>query len=307
MGKSLEDIAKEIWEHRITAWILGIAAFITTCIFMHHSPTPGIAIAVLGGVAAIMSIRHLTSVEKFFWILMSFGLIFAEIRAIRVDRSEQIRHQLEDRKAQDLDFKGIRDVQDNNFKATAQGLQGAIQGIQSTLKAANTTLIQTKPYAAVQVTGISFADGAPSTINSGVSYPFNLVIINKGNEAADIRKEAVRIYTGTPDDPNAQDQIAKQFEKDWVTAVKVPSSLLPQIPVIMSRYMTFSPEDIAGFSKRNLTVYFLYRVEYSDSSGRWRSQECEAMQNGPSADLDFAMFHYCSVFRKARIAVTKQP
>jgi len=60
----LEEKLKAIWEHRVTAWILGIASFCTTVTFLRHSPVPGVAIAVLGVVAAVMSIRTLSSYEK---------------------------------------------------------------------------------------------------------------------------------------------------------------------------------------------------------------------------------------------------
>ena len=73
----LEEWLKRIWEHRITAWILGVAAFCATVSFLRHSPVPGVAIAVIGAVAAVMSIRTLSSYEKFFWTLMAFCILYA--------------------------------------------------------------------------------------------------------------------------------------------------------------------------------------------------------------------------------------
>jgi len=85
-----ENKAKAIWEHRITAWAFVFIALFCTCLFLWHSPSPGIAIAVLGCVAIVMSIRRLSSLQKVFWIAIVFVLLFVELTAIRVDRIEQI-------------------------------------------------------------------------------------------------------------------------------------------------------------------------------------------------------------------------
>jgi hypothetical protein len=119
---TLEYRLRTAWDHKITAVTLGIAAFIAVCLFLRHSPVPGVAIAVLGVVAAVMSIRALSSYEKVFWTLMAFGLLYAEIRAIRVDRAEQTRHALEDRAAQDEHFLALRKAQDEEFLATKTGI-----------------------------------------------------------------------------------------------------------------------------------------------------------------------------------------
>jgi hypothetical protein len=113
---------RAIWDHPITACALGMAAVCAIVGFLDHSPTPGVAIAVLGVVAAVISIRTLSSYEKFFWTLVAFGLLYAEIRAIRVDRLEQSKHALEDRAAQDNQFLALNQKQDVEFVAT-KGLQ----------------------------------------------------------------------------------------------------------------------------------------------------------------------------------------
>jgi hypothetical protein len=104
------------WDRRIRSDML----------FLWHSPVPGVAIAVLGAVAAVMSIRTLSSYEKFFWTLMAFGLLCAEIRAIRVDRIEQAKSALKDRAAQDANFLSLNKKQDAELTGFS-GLQESIK------------------------------------------------------------------------------------------------------------------------------------------------------------------------------------
>ncbi|WP_260738181.1 hypothetical protein [Tunturiibacter lichenicola] len=228
-----------------------------------------------------------------------------ELRAIRKDRVVTERQALDDRKAQDKEFQGIRGAENAHFDSTAAALTQALSGIKSTLDSSNTTLIQTQAHAAIRVTGIGFAENpSDGKVHSGVSYPFNTTIINKGNDTALIHKELVEIYTGKPDDLDAQKSLVLEFEKEWKKLPSAPPSpFVAEVPVTNTSWKTLSQEDIPAIERKQLTIYFLYRFEYSDASGYWRTEECEAMQNGPTAPLNTAMFHYCSTFRNARVAV----
>lgn len=123
---SLEAWLKPYWEHSVTSWVLGLIAAITAICFLHRSPVPGVSIAVLGVVAAVMSIRTLSTFEKFGWMLIVFALLYAEIRAIRVDRTEANKHALEDRQDQYSNFLTLS-RQQQSLATNLGGLQNSLE------------------------------------------------------------------------------------------------------------------------------------------------------------------------------------
>jgi len=301
----MENWFRKIWEHRVTSWLLVSVGFTIAVFFILHSPVPGVAVTLLGVVAAIMSIRPLSSVEKFLYTTLVFTLLYAEIHAITIDRREQLRHQLEDRTAQEQAFQSVRDKQDEDFSSTASGLEAAISGIKSTLVTADKTLIQTAPHAAIRFTDFKFAEANPGdTIHPG-SFPFNTSIVNKGNDTALVQKELIGIYTGIPDNKAEQERLVKLFTEEWNKKRPQSTKLFTDIPSINTTYHELTREDINGFQASTKTIYFLTRIEYSDSSGVWYSEDCEAFQNTPEG-LDVVLRHSCFVFRDSRMPVKRR-
>jgi hypothetical protein len=82
--------------------------------------------------------------------------LVGELRAIRVDRSEQNRHQLEDEARLSQQFAGVRKIQDQDFQQTAAKLETAIGGIKSMLITANQTLTQTEPIGIIRQERVEF-------------------------------------------------------------------------------------------------------------------------------------------------------
>ena len=115
-----------------------------------------------------------------------------------------------DRKIQDESFKKIRDAQDTDFRATATGLQAAIQGISSTLQATDRTLKQTQPHAALRIGEVrnENAPTAPKLFQPGIEYIFSMFFENYGNETGVMRKRVGEIYVAKPDDLAAQKELA---------------------------------------------------------------------------------------------------
>jgi|SRR6185437_14214474 len=300
----MEDKLKFIWEHRYTGWIMGIAGFAAAIRFIWHSPTPGVAVTVLGGVAAIMSIRQLSSWEKFFWTAMVFALLYAEVHSINVDRKEQNRHQLEDRAAQEANFRKIRDQQNSDFEATASGLKTAVHGLDATLKIATGTFQQTQPHAALQSTTFTIVNGPkpPAIFNSNTKYDFNFSFINNGSEQGLITKRLGRIYVALPDDQATQIEVAKKFEKAWKEA-SPPAKNLGVVqsgaPGFWTDQETISQDDENNLKFNGNTLYIVRRIEYRDATGTWWTDRCVHYQvEGKQMDLN--ILHPCFVLMNGR-------
>ncbi|WP_158821469.1 hypothetical protein [Granulicella sp. S156] len=274
----METWFKKIWEHRVTslAFVMvgcGIAVF-----FILHSPVPGVAVTVLAVVAAIMSIRPLSSWEKFIYMALVFLLLYAEIHAITVDRREQLRHQLEAEAEQNLGFQGIRQQQNQDFQSTAAGLSSAIEGLKKVLSTTDTTLNQTAPHA---LFGATHNDWGNAVIRPGASFLYNVSFTNTGSELAKKARIYSKMYTGKPDDIATQEQLYFQFEKDWTTG-SVNTSV-GEVPINSEKFVTFqsvllSESEITQMQASTLTIYTFTRIAYSDSGGNWYSDTCDGLQ-----------------------------
>jgi hypothetical protein len=109
------------------------------------------------------------------------------------------------------------------------------------------------------------------------------------------------IYVGDADDKDAQLLLAKKFNAEWKNGKKKSGVVIvPNVPLFNSLTRTFSNEEMQNFTKK--TIYFMFRFEYSDGTGRWRTDECEALQRTPDS-IDTSVFHICQVFVNARYPI----
>jgi len=270
------------------------AAFLLSCWIWWElsAPLPGYCIGVLALEAVIMTVRSdkFTLGERVLWVCIGAALLCGEMSVVNRDR-----------KAGDQQASADRSDQIDRFKATTLGLEKAIKGIDATLR-------QTSPRASLTVLSFGFAEPT-NPIRWDTSYPFNMELVDRGNDSATITKEMFSIYTGKPDDKSAQEVLVEEFEKEWKaqknSAVPQPS-LFVDVPYIVTRFKSFTRAEIDSMGPDKRTIYFLVRIEYSDSSGRWGMEDCRAFQNGPGAPINPAMLHYCQVFRNPRYPIKPQ-
>jgi hypothetical protein len=242
-------------------------------------------------------------VAESIWMLLIGCLLIIELRSLSTDRIERDKQALADRAAQDKSFKDVRTAQDSDFQATANGLTAAISGIQSTLKTADTTLIQTRPHAAIRFDRVEFADGMPAEIKSNTPYSLNFYYVNGGAETAVDIKILPQIYVAKADDKEAQIQLSRQFENTWnleTSQINSPSVLVPDILSFGTTDRIFTKAEVGSMNKDG-TIYYLIRFEYSDGTGRWRTDKCGFFQR--TAAVNRNVFHTCSVFQRFRYAV----
>jgi hypothetical protein len=274
----MEKATTSAWNRAFLVIELACIPLVIWWIPYAHLPASGWAVAFIAGAAAAMSVHDgMRGWQKGIWLLIIGAFLITELRAISKDRADEQHQAMHDRQAQDAAFAGVRDTQNANFAATANGLKVAISGIETTLNTATTTLKQTTPHAYF---GEPHEDDGKAVIGSGTSFLYNVNFINTGNETAKKFRIYSKIYTGKPDDVATQELLHSQFEKDWVTGtvnrvVEIPPNS-PQFASFTS--IIFSESEATQIQASTLTIYTFTRIAYSDSGGNWYSDNCSALQ-----------------------------
>ena len=86
---ALRDKLENVWTHRWSGVVLTLAFAATgLCLFV-RVPAPGVSVAVMGGAAAVLSLRaKATGTEKATWMILLACFLVIEVAAIRKDRRE---------------------------------------------------------------------------------------------------------------------------------------------------------------------------------------------------------------------------
>ena len=88
MLRQIECVAKMVWNHPATGWFI-LFGLAVACLAFWIWPQPaGYAVTILGGVAAVMTLRELEHTQKVLLTLAIFALVGIELRNIRTDRAE---------------------------------------------------------------------------------------------------------------------------------------------------------------------------------------------------------------------------
>jgi hypothetical protein len=301
----IERTAEAIWNNRITSFLLLCSPYVASAIFCFAPQLPGVAAVVLGGIAAVMTFRDMHHTHKLLFTGAILLLVFIEFRDIRIDRVNSDNNAKNDLAEQARQFKEIRDAQNTEFKKTADGLEAAISGIDSTLKTANQTMKQTRPSARLHFSGMFSIINLPTPLSiiSDVPYAFRSDTTNDGNDVGNLLRALRKIYVGKPDDRKAQESLAMQFNSEWE---KLARERKPDpVPVNRVGYRTderiFTAEEIKQISE-GATIYVLRRLEYTDSTGTWLSEDCQHFQVHDHS-LYFAVGHPCLVFDRSKARV----
>jgi hypothetical protein len=119
---------ERIWKNPYTAWILLVIFSAWAFYWRSHIPTVGKAIAVLAVVAAVMAtIKDIGGLLEFCWMLLLFGFLFLEMRAIDEDKkktSEELTGHFKDISTEAAEnMKKIIGDEDRNFQAVMETQQ----------------------------------------------------------------------------------------------------------------------------------------------------------------------------------------
>jgi hypothetical protein len=265
-----------------------------------HIPPPGYAVAVLAFAAALMSLqKDMVDWQAAIWMLLIGFLLVIELKAIRIDRETTTRDALSERAAQDLHFSDIRKRQDADFKKLTEGFSATLaqnekefsatqRALASTLKSAEITRSQTKPYARLHVDHTIFAPVPNNRLE------FHVFVVNDGAETP----TKVSILTRAYPRDKVDSEIKAIFESDWKTQAKAaPGEMSPhEIFQMQDTVSELTGDEAAAVAEGKKVVVYITRLAYSDSAGRWFSDQCSvAVARGGRP-------HLCSFLNTQRYA-----
>ena len=307
---TMDSSVKQLWNNKVLGYVLlGLGALSAIFLSRWDHPLPGVAIAILGLAAAITAIREMNPMEKVAWVFVFSGLLYAEIRAISVDRKIQdVQHDLETKKMFD------------SFKAEQESLQ-------QTLNTATMTLQQTQPHSYLQWTAedVFLPDQEGHRISGQSRYianrPYEVILnfVNRGAVDAQNVKAMSRVYLGANGLRIAPRDAVRDFLKRWnswkvpmeptpntANAPKVDSgrvwrTIIPEEKEVQNFYRSFSSDEINALEHHKEAIYFLTRIEYSDATGSWRMDRCKRLATDLNAEGQ--VYNSCSIFDDTRIPV----
>ena len=279
----VENAAGRIWNNKISAYVLLTATGIAALILMFsRDPVPGVAVAVLGLAAALTAIRELEAPEKIAWVFIFSVLLYAELRAIRIE-NESHKQEIENLHQE---FEIILQREEHAFEVTRDGFKETKGGFDKTLKATNETLNQTRPHADIQYAqeNIFLLDAKGNAVRApndlyvaNRRYEIALQFVNRGATDATDVKVLAGVYLAPYEDQNTPQKAVGSFLRFWSSrkptdwsenhAVDVGHKfrfLVPNEMELQTFYKSFSQEDISALKDKNWRIYFLTRIEYSE-------------------------------------------
>jgi hypothetical protein len=104
-----EKVAERRWSSNRLGWLILLLPTALAGYWTFYIPAPGYAVAALGFMAAVMTIRTMPHTQKVLCTLAIFALLVAELRAIKKDRDVSTREQSDARAKENAAFKAVAD------------------------------------------------------------------------------------------------------------------------------------------------------------------------------------------------------
>jgi hypothetical protein len=138
-----------LWHHPATAALLLLLHSGLCVWFWFRIPVPGIAIAVLGSAAAVMTLRsEMSPREKLAWTVVVFALLFVEIRDTNSYSKQQLLDAAAAKRKEDDRFATILSDQQEKFLATQERFTETMKGISGLMgQGANTSTLARRSLA----------------------------------------------------------------------------------------------------------------------------------------------------------------
>jgi hypothetical protein len=305
---AIEAWIKSVWTSAIFSWTIIVGTFACCVWFWFWPPLPGVAVAILGAAAAIMTFRDMQNTHKMLATIAIFALMGIELNDIRRDRQEADRQATEQRKRDKEAFGKIASGIDSAIKQSQDQFSATMEGLTPTLEASRRAMENTRPRADVECAGISLM----SPFAADAKLKWNVAYVNSGAATAENWEREGKIYVGTPDDLDDQRRFGAEFDKTWVSdhqrlcqgeKIGCPAEVKPKEPNLFtfdSEPLNMAEvESILSRNKGRKTIYILVRFVWSDETGTWANDSCMGFQD-PPPNLQLA--HPCSVHRRGRYA-----
>jgi len=295
LPRNVNKLAKWIdrgWRSWPTTVLLILVCLASAVWALWVTPSPGVAIGILGAVAAVMSLRpEMHPFEKAAWIVIVTTLLIAEMHSIR----ENDRTIARERKAQQDKLETL-----NNESQTI------ISGLRATLGDVDKTLKQTQLHAAIRFDRFEFEPNPTKPFAAGVLYHFNYHYTNSGSLPAENIKMMARIYIGRADDKQTQIGLARRFAKDWQSGTpQTAVTIAPGVSPFGSVDRTLTDKELTELNDFG-TFYLFVRFEYSDENGRSGTDACSAFQRNSVTEVATNILHACYVFEDFRYPVERK-
>lgn len=271
-------------------------------------PPIGVFIAILALLGVVVPLfRDLTKIgrrEKAIWTFLMFALVLLEIRSIYLDRDAHDKEQAAAREEQLKQFGEIAKGINATIDKSQMQFDATMARIETTLKTSEETLNNTQPIAALEFRTMSvYQPSLPIAV--GRQLEFNVAYTNAANDTARNYNYDARLYVRRLDDPEAQREIAIDFNRWWdISQHPTSAAIRPNYPSFFSfRSLPLTENEVSGVLNHSLTLYVLIRFTWTDRTGRWASDECFAFQD-PTHDLEVG--HPCSIFTRDRYKSTQR-
>jgi hypothetical protein len=154
-------------------------------------PLPGYSVAVIAGVAALMSIQgDMKGWQKAIWMLIIGAFLVVELRAINKDRVDAQKQANLDRATQDHSFAGILAEQNRQFKERKDGFSGTYERVTGVLATTQKVSTLAQDTLSNITGGESFGYAIPGTANGS---PIVMILHNDGMQPLTVHIRALYI------------------------------------------------------------------------------------------------------------------
>lgn len=283
--RRIEQWAKTILSHSLVAGSFVAFAWVACIFFGFYPQFPGMAVAVLGTVAAVVTFADMHSTHKLLATVAIFVLMGLEIRDIRKDRAASDSQAAEQRRLDRESFKKIATGLDSSIQQSQSHFEATMNQVKPTLEASRKAVENTIPQALMIAQRVNLGSKTPPQPTPGSPMSFNIYFTNSGNDTARLFRRDGRAYLAVPGDTQQQREIWDAFDSTWrkeedFKAVPFeidPNSTGDSFFSILTNELSVT--DVSNFNSRALAVYVLVRFVYSDRTGRWASDSCRYYQD----------------------------
>lgn len=224
--------------------------------------------------------------EKVVWLFILCFLLVAEVQSILRDHKESIEASQQARKQQDDNFQKVLEDQQEKFDKTLSQLksqsqisqehyQQTIKGLHAQLRAINQTIDQTRSKAVVVFKAVSYKNSRNSGLPLEVTYTYE----NQGNDTARTIWVFAKVYLASRQKDVAEREIRQNFEESSAEykQVTTPGQVIAQgdAKFMTDTGTTDSLDNLNKLRSGSVTVYTVFRVQFSDSTGTWQTDNCD--------------------------------
>jgi hypothetical protein len=269
-------------------------------------PPVGVFIAILAVVGVVVPWfkgEHASRTERAMWSVGMFLCMGFEIRSIYLAQAQHDKEQEMARSEQLKSFTRIADGINTAIANSRDQFDTTMEGLRTNLVTATDTFNQTRPKADVLFEVCVYDPLRPLSIRPNAPVGINFRYRNFGNEAAINVRKLGMLYVASTDESEAAAVILPLFDATWEEKKRrqTPGKHLAPGDGASDGLATsgFSVTEVSDIMSHKSTLYWLFRVEYSDNTGRWISEHGDVLQEIVPSHNQLITIH-CNFFNTHR-------